>query len=479
VPDDHASSELPRRLAPFGGATLLAFALVAVDHGVAWTEYAAAVATALGVLALIVGPPWSRIPEALRILPGLLFVVAVFLLRDSVGGANGGVGVLVLLPACWLALHGTRAQIAAMLVAVAAFWAAPVALIGGPAYPISQLRAGAVFVVVAAMIGLTVHGLVGALRSHAAGLARVAEAARSISAGPGAREQICAAACEVAGCAFALLFEPAGDGGMRLTSSAGLPAPPVTIPPGRDASATHLAFVTRKPVFVDDAARHPAINRRLWEAHGRPVSMLFEPVLRGDEAVGVLVVAWRRRVRDARAGAPSMIALLAAEAASAIAHADLIDRLAELAATDPLTGLPNRRTWDSELDRMLARARPGRLCVAMLDLDHFKAFNDARGHLAGDRLLKEAAALWRDQLRPGDLLARYGGEEFVVLLPECDLDGARAVIERLRAATPTGQTCSAGVAAWGGSETAHALTARADAALYEAKRAGRDRLAAS
>jgi diguanylate cyclase (GGDEF)-like protein len=147
-----------------------------------------------------------------------------------------------------------------------------------------------------------------------------------------------------------------------------------------------------------------------------------------------------------------------------------------LARTDGLTGVANRRAWDDELPRELARAtRSGkRPCVALLDLDHFKAYNDRRGHQAGDRLLKAAAAAWQEKLRKTDLLARYGGEEFAVLLPDCRLDAAMETAERLRTAQPE-VTCSLGVAAWDGREDAARLVARADRALYAAKAAGRNR----
>ena len=112
----------------------------------------------------------------------------------------------------------------------------------------------------------------------------------------------------------------------------------------------------------------------------------------------------------------------------------------------------------------------------MLDLDRFKDYNDERGHQAGDQLLTQAATAWHAVLRPYDVLARYGCEEFSLLLPDVDLDDAVALVERLRAATPEGESCSAGVAAWDGEEDAEALVGRADAALYEAKRSGRDRV---
>ncbi len=111
----------------------------------------------------------------------------------------------------------------------------------------------------------------------------------------------------------------------------------------------------------------------------------------------------------------------------------------------------------------------------MLDLDHFKDYNDRQGHQAGDRLLKQLAGAWSNELRASDTLARYGGEEFALLLPTCSPERAIDVVGRLREATPDGQTCSAGIAAWDGTEAAAELIERADRALYEAKRAGRDR----
>ncbi|MDX6669518.1 MAG: two-component system, cell cycle response regulator [Solirubrobacteraceae bacterium] len=160
-----------------------------------------------------------------------------------------------------------------------------------------------------------------------------------------------------------------------------------------------------------------------------------------------------------------------------------LGKVTKLSRTDALTGLPNRRSLDEELPRELARARrhDNPVCAVMLDLDHFKEFNDTRGHQAGDTLLKEIASAWRNALRDSDFVAyygfvaRYGGEEFVLVLPYCALDQAMAVVGRLRAATPPGRTCSAGVALWNRTESADELLARADLALYHAKRNGRDR----
>lgn len=151
--------------------------------------------------------------------------------------------------------------------------------------------------------------------------------------------------------------------------------------------------------------------------------------------------------------------------------------LALLGDTDQLTALPNRRVWDRELDRSVALARQCGLplAVAILDMDHFKGVNDTRGHAAGDRILAEVAAAWRGRLRPEDLLARYGGEEFALLLPGLDGPAALGAAERLRVACPDGQTCSVGLAMLAPADTGADVLARADAALYDAKRSGRDR----
>jgi diguanylate cyclase len=152
------------------------------------------------------------------------------------------------------------------------------------------------------------------------------------------------------------------------------------------------------------------------------------------------------------------------------------EQLAALARADPLTGAPNRRTWDHELSRACSYSREqgSALCVAMMDMDHFKAYNDTYGHQAGDRLLCEAVVRWTERLGADHLLARYGGEEFAVLLPGVTLAEAHTHIDDLRAVTPGGQTFSAGVSTWDPFTEPASAVACADQALYLAKRSGRD-----
>jgi diguanylate cyclase (GGDEF)-like protein len=152
--------------------------------------------------------------------------------------------------------------------------------------------------------------------------------------------------------------------------------------------------------------------------------------------------------------------------------------LDSLARTDQLTQISNRRAWDEELAREVARSRRdgSGLCVAILDLDHFKAFNDMRGHQEGDLLLTRVASSWRDVVRTSDFIARYGGEEFALILRGCSLQDAMPIVERLRMVMTDTQTCSVGLARWDGVEQAESLVRRADEALFEAKAAGRDRV---
>jgi diguanylate cyclase (GGDEF)-like protein len=171
-------------------------------------------------------------------------------------------------------------------------------------------------------------------------------------------------------------------------------------------------------------------------------------------------------------------------------------RLEELSHQDSLTGIANRRAFDFLLERQFreAKRRSEPFSVALCDVDHFKAYNDHYGHLAGDDCLKQiAAALARACKRPTDVAARFGGEEFALLLPETTGEGALAVVERVRqelaalgiahagSLTSSCVTLSAGIASFSPERdiASRDLTVRADAALYRAKQLGRNRAVAA
>jgi len=152
--------------------------------------------------------------------------------------------------------------------------------------------------------------------------------------------------------------------------------------------------------------------------------------------------------------------------------------LDRVARTDALTGLPNRRSWEFQLDRAVdvARSTGAPLTLAMLDLDGFKALNDREGHPAGDKVLAACARAWRDVLPEGAYLARYGGDEFGLLLPGIEADVVADVLEHVRSATPSDVTVSIGYSRHRMMDDDHHTIADADVALYAAKAAGRDRV---
>ncbi len=235
---------------------------------------------------------------------------------------------------------------------------------------------------------------------------------------------------------------------------------------------------------------------RLGERIREPESAIFVPILFGGRSIGVLSVqSTRSEAYDA-----DDLALLETCALylGARMHSDLgrrdAERFERLAHIDELTAIPNRRNFEESFEREATRARRigRRLALLMIDVDLFKEFNDRYGHIAGDACLQQIAATIAQTLRrPTDLVARYGGEEFVVLLPETELAGALGVAELIRASIAAlgiphgGSTlgtvsvsigCASGTPR--GNTERQQLVEAADAALYRAKHAGRNRVAA-
>jgi diguanylate cyclase (GGDEF)-like protein len=303
-------------------------------------------------------------------------------------------------------------------------------------------------------------------------VADVAHDLARVSDSEGARQSLCAAAARLARADTVALWEPGATGAsLELTGVSG-PRPSQKSLPFVAAPAGAVQAFTSGERVVDA----PELGVPEYTGDPRPpLASLWQPVIRDSVPVAVLAFYWQRTAsKDAPIGV--LAGLLSTEAAVTLERIELLTRLEAIARTDDLTGLPNRRAWEQEVPRELLRAereaRP--LCVAMIDLDHFKEFNDERGHQAGDRFLKQAAAAWGTELRQTDFLARYGGEEFALALPNCTPEKAMEVADRLRAATPEGETCSIGIAFWDGTESAPALLGRADAALYAAKHRGRN-----
>jgi diguanylate cyclase (GGDEF)-like protein len=227
------------------------------------------------------------------------------------------------------------------------------------------------------------------------------------------------------------------------------------------------------------------------EVHTRLESHLVPVIIRPDELSGTE----EDIQRDAQTSALTFVLnstnldLLLARVQTLLAFKAHLDAFAEAAFTDPLTGLANRRKFDEQMQTEIARtqryAHP--FCLIILDIDHFKNVNDTYGHDAGDDAIKHVARAILEAARANDTVARIGGEEFALLLPETVIEKATQVADRLRAVVAqtyipvVGRvTISVGVAEFPFcASSAELLIKSADSAMYEAKRAGRNRVVAA
>lgn len=223
-----------------------------------------------------------------------------------------------------------------------------------------------------------------------------------------------------------------------------------------------------------------------WHGSAPPSGYVCVPMAAQGEVIGVIQL---RHAAPPAGGAVSerLAVTLAEYVALALTNLRLRQTLRDQSIHDALTGLFNRRYMEETLEREIRRAQRGSdlLGIAMLDIDHFKRFNDSHGHQAGDELLREVGALLGSQVRGGDIACRYGGEEFLLILPGIALDAVHLRVEALRQAAGrlrlarVGEpvTISAGIAMFPSHGTEGAdLVRAADQALYRAKAAGRDRV---
>ena len=266
-------------------------------------------------------------------------------------------------------------------------------------------------------------------------------------------------------------------------------APPVqAAPPGREGKralsgeVAARALATNAPVLVHRLS--PEADPSLDEIVPGATNLIVVPLRAGHDRLGLLLAeAGPPFARRVSRRSLDMLNRFAVHAALTINNAHLQAEVARLASSDALTGLANRRQLDFALGREVARTVRTKepLSVALIDIDHFKDINDTFGHVAGDEVLREVAGALARSVRDVDLVSRYGGEEFAIVLPNCASAGALVVIERVRAAVASvggvaKVTVSAGIATGAGEGTeGDSLIAAADEALYESKRAGRDR----
>lgn len=251
---------------------------------------------------------------------------------------------------------------------------------------------------------------------------------------------------------------------------------------------TGLAAETGKKIYIKDTSREKRFLNYKGEKPPEPSSFLSLPLVYKDEVLGVMNFG-RRGISSFTFQDVKMLSLIAGQVVLAIANARLYTRTRELSVKDELTGINNRRYFQNMLQMEWKRAlRFHRdLSLIMVDVDHFKAYNDTFGHIQGDQVLKQIGALLKKNLREVDTVARFGGEEFVLLLPDTDKRGAIAVAEKVRLLVEGHSfltedrrktrriTISAGIASYPNDvEEMDDLIDHADIALYRAKEAGRN-----
>jgi diguanylate cyclase (GGDEF)-like protein len=474
-----------KELSPFVATTVLAWVAAMIGTSVNWYEYAGSIALVLaswtfGVVRTVHGDLRRG-----SVFGALGFIAGVGLLRQATGGAASGVSAVALLAIFQTALYlRRRRDLLVALAGLTAMYLIPLVFIGPPLYPHSGYRGTLLTLAVSSVFGLVTQNLVADVRRRAAQarhgarmLVEVNQTLQKLFGSADARTDLCTAVQKVSGATSALLFEPSAEA-RTLHFTAGTienPAAWLRTPAARG-SAAEAAFRAQKPVLITEGIASRVANIGTWQAAGSPTSVLHEPLLHEGRSLGVLVVGWDdvSSLKDPRVVAASV---LGHEGAYVIARADVIDHLTDAAHTDALTGLPNRRAWDSRLALALTENQP--LAVVIIDLDHFKRFNDTYGHPAGDKLLQDAGTAWRSVIRDRDFLARLGGEEFGILIFSADQEPTVRTVDRIRAQVPGRETCSAGIAFREPGDNAAALVKRADQALYEAKTGGRDQTVVS
>jgi len=275
---------------------------------------------------------------------------------------------------------------------------------------------------------------------------------------------------------------------LRLRASQGRPED--LFRPGVPVSETILGRAFRDGFVQEEDVADGAESAEWFCASGEIRSHAALPLRSGDAIVGVLAVAGNMP-RELDATEVDRFVVIGNQSALALQNALLHEELERLSVTDGLTEMYNHGYLMQRLEEEIGRAERfrHRLGVIMLDIDGFKEFNDTYGHPRGDRVLQAVSAIIRENLRDIDVAARYGGEEFVVVLPETDAEGARAVGERIRAGVaacafvggeglpPVHKTVSVGVAVYPDDAVTQArLIETVDRAMYEAKRAGKNRV---
>jgi diguanylate cyclase (GGDEF)-like protein/PAS domain S-box-containing protein len=593
-------------LVPYGACFVVVWGMIGLESSVRWGEVLAALVLQLVVgVALLWRERWQR-SQSVSLLGMCLFLASVALLRDGVGRVVGGYGTLVLLPVIWAALRNRRTELLLAVAGAAVVQLGPVLVVGGPYYPDSGWRGGALLIVIAGVLGATVLALVERVRSSERLHRLLAENSSDLVirgsregiiryASPAAVPMLGYSPADLVGKTIGELTHPEDQAGReeRVRRIDAAPHTAIrlarmrhhdgrwlwleaTVRPIRDEGGM---VIERQYAFRDVTDRvqrdeeQSALSRiatlvaagadpaAVFDTVAEQLARLFDAttgaVVRFDlpTRTGVTVGVWTAPGRESRAcsldlnadnvaarvfrtactarvdaecpdsshaaqrtsprggaisapvtvsgelwgavgadfvdvpvpdGLEERLARFADLVSLAISNAQTLQTLAQQATTDPITGLANHRLFHERLGEEVERAHryERSLTVAIIDIDHFKQFNDTYGHQTGDRVLAEVAAQLATEARTTDLVARIGGEEFAWIMPDTDerggcaaADRARQAISSLHPSAAGSVTVSIGICSLADGLGRQELIHHADQALYAAKEAGRDRVA--
>jgi GGDEF domain-containing protein len=456
---------LLRRTLPFLVAMVLGFAAIrlpAVERDTGRLLAAAALNLLLVVLVLVL--PWQKLPRIADLLPPLLYMVVIALMRDGLGGAVSAYSTLLFLPVLWLAMYGTRGDLALGVVGVALLLVMPILLVGEPEYPDEEWRRALLWVTVAGILGLAVQDLVEQVRQRAEALHTVSAAVGRRTREIETRSAICEAAKDNARADYAVLLEPDANGRRLVTTAATDTNVENTEVYLSDAHSPPVrAYTHGRDQFQPQVEKSPLIGH---SGTSTPVaSIVWHPVPGREAPMGVLGIAWSEPVKRLPETLGAVLEALAAEAAGVIERTTLLLQLENVVKVDESTGLANARAWEEEVSRELSRARRegGQLSVVLLDLGEFETTMEGTVGRRDRQLLRSAADGWREVLGPGDFLAhRDPPGRFGALFPNVGAQEAETIAERLRSLAPDRRDCIVAVATWNGIELPAALVQRAE-----------------
>jgi diguanylate cyclase (GGDEF)-like protein len=475
-----------RRVLPFAFVAVLAMASIALPPGPTSNADAFGSVGLFLLAALLLWLPISRTPGLFSVLVPVTYAFSVLLLTLAAGGSTSGIGIVILLPLVWAALYHRPWESAVVVVVIVAIEV--ITSLTPVVVPIAVIARRVVFwTAIGTLISVATHDLRSRVRAmlvsreeahrRTVALERAAETLTAILQ----PDEVLEAAVRVA----AEIVSPQGMAGRRAQYMR-LSGDTITVVVEYDETGQHLPetyALSEHPILAEVFETRAATSARLDADRAGPLIAsylkkldvthgLYLPVIVFGELDGVLSVSLRGQRLPDELFELSKALMHVIELA--LTNANSHKLLEDLASTDELTGLPNRREFNR-----ITEHRPGRFpfVILAMDLDGLKQVNDTMGHAAGDDLLRHVASVLQSSLRGGDVVARLGGDEFAAILFHASESDGRIVGERILKALTVPQigsrpSLSIGIATGSTNADANEIRAAADEAMYRAKQRG-------